>query len=146
MKQRLINDMLARGWTQLNGTIAKQGRWYRILVISSSISQWIIVTILYFWMQSASSFSIRSERFMIYAFIVAFISCLILFHMIAWLGKDWITLRFVRAIDYLYLSAAAVGLAISALRQSIEHSQYAALWFPTVIWWLPGITADQNDN
>lgn len=56
--------------------------------------------------------------------------------MIAWLGKDWITLRFVRAIDYLYLSAAAVGLAISALRQSIEHSQYAALWFPTVIWWL----------
>ncbi len=83
---------------------------------------------------------------MIYAFMVAFISCLILFHMIAWLGKDWITLRFVRAIDYLYLSAAAVGLAISALRQSIEHSQYAALWFPTVIWWLPGITADQNDN
>ena len=42
----------------------------------------------------------------------------------------------VGVLDYFYLGTAALGLTISALRQEVEHSQYAALWFPTALPWL----------
>jgi hypothetical protein len=57
-----------------------------------------------------------------------FIAVLYGFHLLAWVLRRWMTVTLVRAIDYLYLSAAGVGFAIAVLRQNVAHSQYAELW------------------
>lgn len=42
----------------------------------------------------------------------------------------------INVLDYFYLGTAVIGLAVSALRQEVDHSQYVAQWFPTALPWL----------
>ena len=61
---------------------------------------------------------------------------IVIFHFLAWFVRRWMPKPMVGVIDYFYLGTAALGLTISGLRQEVEHSQYAALWFPTALPWL----------
>jgi hypothetical protein len=80
--------------------------------------------------------STRSERVIIINVLLQFLYWLITFHFIAWFIRRWVPKTLVGVLDYFYLGTAVLGLTISALRQEVEHSQYAALWFPTALPWL----------
>jgi hypothetical protein len=60
-------------------------------------------------------------------------SFLVLFHAIAWTARDAVTMAMVRAIDYVYLLAAAAGLAMSHLRQDNAGSVTVISWSRPVV-------------
>ena len=65
--------------------------------------------------------------------VVIFLLFLVLFHSVAWLLHETITMRFVRAVDYVYLLAAAASLALSHLRQDNPGAVSLLSWSRPVI-------------
>ncbi|HUC16934.1 MAG TPA: hypothetical protein VMA37_04505 [Acetobacteraceae bacterium] len=65
--------------------------------------------------------------------VAIFFLFLVLFHSVAWLLRETITMRFVRAVDYVYLLAATASLALSHLRQDNPGAVYVLSWSRPVI-------------
>lgn len=88
-----------------------------------------------------STDSTRPERLIVVVLLLGFLFWLVVFHLLAWFVRFWVPKNLVGVLDYFYLGTAALALTASALRQEVEHSQYAALWFPTALPWLAAALA-----
>jgi hypothetical protein len=135
MKRRL-KDLLALIGSELYAALGggERDRWSTSSVALLSGAICVITFYSVAWLGEADS--TRPERTIVVELLLRFLFWLVVFHLLAWFVRRWVPKTLVGVLDYFYLGTAALGLTISALRQEVEHSQYAALWFPTALPWL----------
>lgn len=115
----------------------QRNRWEPVFLASVSAAICVVMVYSNAWLGRADSAdSTRPERLIVVVLLLRFIFWLVVFHLLAWFVRRWVPKTLVGVLDYFYLGTAVLGLAASALRQEVEHSQYAALWFPTALPWL----------
>ena len=135
MRERL------KAWLALLGSelhvalgIGQRNSWPALIMAVASSSICVVTFYATGWLGSGPH--VDPEKKIIVVLLLQFLFWLAIFHMVAWYLKRWIPRGMVGVIDYFYLGTAALGLTASVLRQEVEHSQYAAQWFPTALPWL----------
>jgi hypothetical protein len=115
----------------------ERNRWEASFLAFVSTAICVVTAYSIAWLGKADSTdSTRPERLIVVVLLLRFLFWLVVFHLLAWFVRRWVPKTLIVVLDYFYLGTAAVGLTASALRQEVEHSQYAALWFPTALPWL----------
>ena len=112
----------------------QRDRWSALFLALVSLAVCVILLLSIAWL--GENDSTNPEKVVVLSVVLRLTYWLLFFHLAAWFVRRWTPKALIGVLDYFYLGTAALGLMVSALRQEVEHSQYAVIWFPTALPWL----------